>query len=219
MIEKVQNLRKRARRGLAALAVAGGVGLAAGTWGVYDIHVNHRLGTVTSGSVYKSGTMPPRRMAEVARELGLKTVIDLRTSVEGQDSTNTTPLVAINAEAAALKAVGVRHISLPTPQVPSGATVDRFLRLMADPANLPTLIHCYHGIGRTEVFVALYRMEFEGWSNERARSATRFILAGSSFSDSAEKGVFLINYQPHLAALKRQPLASPLAPQAALAVP
>ena len=198
MVEQLRHRSTWTRRFLVALGVAAGLGLGAGTWGVYNIHVRHRLGTVAPGRVYQSGTMPPERMAEVAHELGLKTVIDLRTSVEGQDSTNTTPLKAINAEAAALGAVGVRHIHLPTPQVPSEATVDQFLRVMADPANLPTLIHCYHGIGRTEVFVAVYRMEFQGWSNERARAATRLLLAGSSFSDQAEKGVYLIHYKPHL---------------------
>jgi protein-tyrosine phosphatase len=213
MVEPVQRLRNKARKTLAALGLAAAVALGAGTWGVYDIHVRHRLGTVAPGIVYKSGTMPPARMAKVAKELGLKSVIDLRTSVEGQDSTNTTPLVAIKAEAAALEAEGVRHIHLPTPQVPSEATVDQFLRVVADPANLPTLIHCYHGIGRTELFVAVYRMEFQGWSNAKARAATRLILAGSSFSDQAEKGIFLINYKPRLKevlAAGPQPPSEPL---------
>ena len=81
-------------------------------------------------------------------------------------------------------------------------TVAAFLKIMDDPANRPVLIHCYHGIGRTELFVAIYRMEFEHWSNERARAATRLMLAGSSFSDQAEKGQFLIRYRPHLASLR-----------------
>ena len=201
---QVQKLRRRVRRVLAALGLAAGLGLVAGGWGVYDIHVRHRLGTVTSGVVYQSGTMPPLSLQKVARDLHLRTVIDLRTSREGEDSTNTTPFRLIQAEADALGAIGVRHIHLPTPQVPSDATVDRFLRVMADPANLPTLIHCYHGIGRTELFVAVYHIEFEGWTNEKARAATRLLLAGSSFSDQAEKGRFLINYHPHLGLLEKK---------------
>ena len=191
-----ETTRGRLRRVSRALALALGVALAGGCgWGVYDVQVRHRLGTVTPGVVYKSGAMAPQRMAEVARDLGLKTVIDLRTFTPGEDSTNTTAFGAIQAEAAALAAVGVRHIHLPTPQVPSDATVDRFLAVMRDPANLPTLIHCHHGIGRTELFVALYHIEFQGWTNERARAATRLLLAGSSFSDDSEKGRFLIRYR------------------------
>ena len=163
----------------------------------YHIHYQYRLGTVTAGEVYQSGAMPPARMAREAHRLGLRTVIDLRTFVPGQDSTNTTKRRDIDAEAKALADVGVRHIYLPTPQVPTPETVAEFLRVIRDPANRPTLIHCYHGIGRTELFVALYRMEMEGWSNQDARAGARFILAGSSFSDSSEKGRFLIAYHPH----------------------
>lgn len=172
------------------------------SWCLFNIHVRHRLGTVTLGQVYQSGVMPPDQLQRTARNLGLRTVIDLRTFTVGQDCTNTTSLATIQREAQALSEIGVRHIHLPTPQVPTDETVDRFLQVLRDPANRPALIHCYHGIGRTELFVAIYRMEFEHWSNARARSATRLLLAGSSFSDQAEKGQFLINYKPHLASLK-----------------
>ncbi len=193
---------RRLTRGWAALALAAALVLGTGGWSLYDIHVRHRLGTVTRGQVYKSGAMAPEQLQRVAKDLGLRSVIDFRTTVEGQDSTNTTRPETVQAEAAALAAVGVKHIHLPTPQVPSEATVDQFLQVMSDPANRPALIHCYHGIGRTEVFVAIYRMEFEHWSNEKARAATRLLLAGSSFSDQAEKGQFLIHYKPHLDQLK-----------------
>ena len=172
------------------------VAVIVGGWQLYHIKVQHRLDTVTAGKFYKSGAMPPETMAEVAKELGLKTVIDLRTFVEGQDSTNTTAISAIEAEAAALQAVGVRHVSLPSPQVPGRDTVDKFLQLLDDPANQPALVHCHHGVGRAELFSAIYRMEYEGWDNERARDATRFFVPGSSFDDSAEKGRYLLNYVP-----------------------
>lgn len=167
-----------------------------GGWYAYEVHIRHRLHAVTEDQVYRSAAMPPKEMATVAKSLGLRTVIDFRTYVPGQDSTNTTPLEDIQGETRALAAVGVRHIHLPTPQVPDAATVDKFLSVMADPANRPVLIHCYHGIGRAELFTAIYRIEFEGWSNERARHATRFFLSGSSFSDKAAKGRFLMAYQP-----------------------
>ena len=169
-----------------------------GGWKLYETKVQFRLGAVSGHLVYKSGAMPSAHLAAVAKDLGLRSVIDLRTFAQGQDSTNTTPLANIQAERATLEAIGVRHIHLPTGQVPNQETVDQFLAVMADPRNLPTLIHCYHGIGRTELFVAVYRMEFEGWSNTQARAATRFLLAGSSFSDTSEKGRYLISYQPKI---------------------
>ena len=198
-------------RGLPAkvcAAVAMAALMAAGAASLYDIHVRHRLGTVTEGQVYKAGAMPAAQLLKVARDLRLRTVIDLRTFTPGQDTTNTTGLETIQAEGRALESIGVRHIHLPTPQVPTQETVDQFLKVMADPANRPALIHCYHGIGRTELFVAVYRMEFEGWSNEGARAATRLLLAGSSFSDKAEKGQFLIHYKPHLGPLTQSVLGT-----------
>lgn len=197
-------------RGWAALGLVTALIVGVGGWNLYDIHVRHRLGTVTQGQVYQSGVMPTSHLQKVAKELGLRSVIDLRTSTPGQDSTNTTELEVIRSEASALSAIGVRHIHLPTPQVPSEETVDRFLRAIADPANRPALIHCYHGIGRTELFVAVYRMEFEHWPNEKARAATRLLLAGSSFSDRAEKGRFLIHYKPHFAQLAPEKAGAPL---------
>ncbi|MDP2877449.1 MAG: tyrosine-protein phosphatase [Holophaga sp.] len=201
----------RISKGWAAVALTAALVVGIGGWNLFDIHVRHRLGTVTQGQVYKAGAMPPEHLQKVAKDLGLKSVIDFRTTIEGQDSTNTTSVGTIQAEASALAAIGVRYIHLPTPQVPSEETVDRFLKVMADPANRPALIHCYHGIGRTEVFVALYRMEFEGWSNEKARGAARLLLAGSSFSDKAEKGQFLINYKPRLNRVKAEPEKAPAA--------
>ena len=71
MMAWMKGLRRRTRVALVALGLVAGAGLAGGAWGVYDIHVRHRLGTVTEGVVYKSGTMPPAKMAEVAKELRL----------------------------------------------------------------------------------------------------------------------------------------------------
>ena len=40
---------------------------------------------------------------------------------------------------------------------------------MDDSSNYPVLIHCYHGVGRAQMFSALYRIEYEGWTNQEAR--------------------------------------------------
>ncbi len=43
-----------------------------------------------------------------------------------------------------------------------------FFELMDDPANLPVAVHCIGGRHRTGTFVALYRMEYQGWSADEA---------------------------------------------------
>ena len=91
---------------------------------------------------------------------------------------------------------GVTYFNLGTDQVPTQETVDKFLHIMDDPSNYPVLLHCYHGVGRAQLFSAIYRIEYEGWSNQDAREKTRILLKGSSFDDGAPKGEYLINYTP-----------------------
>src|SRR5260370_27563618 len=45
--------------------------------------------------------------------------------------------------------------------------IDRFLALLDDPATYPVLLHCRAGLHRTGVMVAVYRMEYEGWTREQ----------------------------------------------------
>src|SRR5207237_1241596 len=52
--------------------------------------------------------------------------------------------------------------------VPAEKGVKVFREVMSDPANYPVLVHCFAGIHRTGAYCAVYRMEFEGWSNARA---------------------------------------------------
>ena len=65
---------------------------------------------------------------------------------------------------------------------------------MDDKSNYPVLIHCYHGIGRAQVYSAVYRIEYEGWSNEEARQKAAFPVTFSSFDNGTPKGEFLKSY-------------------------
>jgi hypothetical protein len=51
--------------------------------------------------------------------------------------------------------------------------VRRFREVMSDPASYPVLLHCLAGIHRTGIFTAIYRMEFEHWSNADAMAEMR----------------------------------------------
>jgi protein tyrosine/serine phosphatase len=42
------------------------------------------------------------------------------------------------------------------------------LAIMADPANQPVFVHCEHGIDRTGLIIALYRVFDEGWTPQAA---------------------------------------------------
>jgi|TARA_B100000768_G_scaffold37101_1_gene35784 protein tyrosine/serine phosphatase len=164
---------------------------------VYDVHLNYNFKEISQNKVYKSGVIPPEKIAEYIADHQLKSVIDLRFPNTKDKINNPEIPKELTAEKLAVeKLEGVNYFNLGTDQVPTQNTVDEFLEIMDDPSNYPVLIHCYHGVGRAQMFSALYRIEYEGWTNQEAREQTRLLLKGSSFDEGAPKGDYLINYEP-----------------------
>jgi protein tyrosine phosphatase (PTP) superfamily phosphohydrolase (DUF442 family) len=147
--------------------------------------VEHRFKKIATG-VYQSGAFPTEELSARVERYGIRTVFDLRRA-QGEGD--------VAAEADTLRALGVRHIHLPFGKVPDEQAVDSFLEVMARPESYPVLIHCLHGWGRSRLFAAIYRIEFEGWDEERARRATRWITTeATSFDEDEPKGRFLLEY-------------------------
>ena len=163
--------------------IIGAIALVATAVYLYQVHINYRFMTITEGKVYKSGAMPPEKLTTVVQKHHIKTVIDLRQEEEKD---------AIAAEHAAMAAIGVTHVNIPSHQAPMQTTVERYLAVMDDPAVFPVLIHCHHGVSRAVLFSAIYRMEYEGWENEKAHGATRFMTYKSSFDRGTRKGEFVL---------------------------
>jgi hypothetical protein len=168
------------------LVVLGIVVLAGVSRWVYWGSVEHRFAVVSAGKLYQSAEMPADVLLEKVAALDIRTVIDLR---DEQPE-------AVYAEHESLQAAGVRHVSLPVGQIPDQASVDAFLAQIDQPDVLPALVHCEHGQGRSVLFSALYRIEFEGWENERARRATRLFPWWGSFRPGSTKGAYLRAYVP-----------------------
>lgn len=173
------------RASLAALGLCAGIALgAAGLYAYWALALDH-FATIEAGQAYRSGAMPPEKLLATVRDYGIRAVIDLRTDAADAQ-----------AERALLERVGVRHIHIPSKQVPDAQTVDAFLAAMANSENRPVLIHCQHGVGRAPLYEAIYRIEFQGWENERARRSTRWRSGLGSFAPGDAKGRFLIEYTP-----------------------
>jgi protein tyrosine phosphatase (PTP) superfamily phosphohydrolase (DUF442 family) len=175
----------RARRllGVCLAVVLGGAAAGGALYGWWAL-VEHRFAAVTEGQVYRSAAMPPERLVEKVREHGIRAVVDLRSG--GPE---------VEAERAALAAAGVKHFHVPSRQVPLDESIDAFLEVAARAENRPLLVHCEHGVGRAPLYAAIYRLEFEGWSNERARRAAWWGSGLGSFEPEDDKGGYLLRYE------------------------
>ena len=161
----------------------------------YDVHLNYNFDQITEGKVYKSGVIPPDKLGDYMVEYGIKSVIDLRYPGTSDLENNPEIPEELLAEREAIeKLPEVNYFNVGSDQVPSKEVLEQFFVIMDDPDNYPVLIHCHHGRGRAPLFSALYRIEYEGFSNQKARSMTRTFLKGSSFDKGKPKGDFLINY-------------------------
>jgi len=169
--------------------------LLSGSKYVYDMNINHNFETITEGKVYKSGVIPPDELETYVKKYNIKSIVDLRFPGTGDDVNNPEDAAELVAEKNAVaKIKGVNYFNDGSDQVPNKENLLLFYKIMDNPANYPVLIHCYHGVGRAELYSAVYRIEYENWDKEEARTSTRFLTKWSSFDLGKPKGDFLHNY-------------------------
>lgn len=162
---------------------------------LYDMNINHNFETITEGKVYKSGVIPPDEIASYVKKYNIKSIVDLRFPGTGDDVNNPENPAELSAEQNAVaKISGVNYFNDGSDQVPNKENLIKFYKIMDNPANYPVLIHCYHGVGRAELYSAVYRIEYENWDKDEARTSTRFLTKWSSFDLGKPKGDFLHNY-------------------------
>lgn len=103
------------------------------------------------------GAQPTAEGLRRLRELGVRTVIDLR-----DDPLAWEPRLA--------RELGMLHLSLPMDELraPPDADVETFLRLAANARLYPIFVHCRRGADRTGLAVAVLRIEQDGWTARRA---------------------------------------------------
>ena len=157
-------------------------------WYAHWYFLEHRFSVVSAGDLYQSAEMDPAALADTVREHGIRTVIDLRKE----------PELGMAEERQALAELGVRYVHIPSEHSPAPETVDAFLAVVAQTKNRPVLVHCAHGEGRSVLFAAIYRIEIQGWENDRARRACRLLPWRGTFSPDGEKGKYLLTYRRRL---------------------
>ncbi|MEO8234124.1 MAG: dual specificity protein phosphatase family protein [Flavobacterium sp.] len=170
---------------------------------VYDMNINHNFETITEGKVFKSGVIPPDEIENYVKKYKIKSIVDLRFPGTADLVNNPEIPAELTAEKEAIaKIKGVNYFNNGSDQVPTQENVNTFLKIMDNKANYPVLIHCYHGVGRAEMYSAIYRIEYENFTNKEARDGVRTLIKFSSFDDGKPKGEYLMHYKARKDSLK-----------------
>ena len=115
---------------------------------LYNLPGLANVGRVAPG-VFR-GAQPGQDGYATLKAMGIRTVIDMRTS---------------ESEKKQVEAAGMKAVAVPVEMSRDGLKekVEKIVALMADPANQPVFVHCRHGQDRTGIVVAAYRLQVEGW--------------------------------------------------------
>ena len=106
-----------------------------------------------SDELYRGDQPSPQGMQNL-KQLGLKTIINLRSFHSDRDEIGETGLA-------------YEHIFMKAWH-PEEDDVVRFLKIATDPKRAPVLVHCQHGADRTGALIAVYRIAVQGWSTAEA---------------------------------------------------
>lgn len=142
----------------------------------------HRFSTVRENVLYRSAQMGEATLRRVIDRYGIRTLVVLRNSEEIRER-----------ESRLANSEGIQFIHVPMDE--TGHGVERFLEVVADPSNHPVLAHCRHGIARTGVVSAIYRMEYDGWDNADALAEARRIGGYDTLREGSAKREFILSYQ------------------------
>lgn len=149
------------RRILAAVIFLVAAGLPAGIW--FRAHYYgepRRFAVVESGILYRSGQPYLGELDHVIDTFGVKTILIVREGLSKH----------VPDEVAHARGRGVRVVQVPIKNqhaIPD-EHVAAFFDTVDDPAARPVLVHCSAGRHRTGYLCALYRIERQGWSVDRA---------------------------------------------------
>ena len=167
---------------------------------VYSSHRNthlRNLRVVEEGVLYRSGQLTPSGLERVIHEHGVKTVVTLRAArQEGARSPD-------EWEEPFCASKSVRHVRIvprvwgadEDGEIPADQAVREFLDVMEKKENHPVLVHCFAGVHRTGTMCAIFRMEYHGWTAERAMEEMQFY--GFAPEDMHQHiGAYLRGYEP-----------------------
>jgi len=127
-----------------------------------------------SDKLYR-GAQPTKEGMKQLKELGVKTIVNLRSFHSDRDEIGDTGL-------------SYEHIYMKTWHA-EDEEVERFLKIVTDEKRTPAFVHCQRGADRTGTMCAIYRVAVQGWSKNEA--IEEMIKGGFGFYSGWKN---LINY-------------------------
>jgi protein tyrosine phosphatase (PTP) superfamily phosphohydrolase (DUF442 family) len=100
------------------------------------------------------GAQPSSEGMQQLKELGIKTIVNLRLFHSDRGEIGDTGL-------------SYEHIYMKTWHAEEKEVV-RFLNIVTDPNRMPAFVHCQRGADRTGTMCAIYRVAEQGWSKDEA---------------------------------------------------
>lgn len=157
------------------------------------IHNFHRVNEL----LYRGG-QPDLKDLKRLKDLGIKTIVNLRGAGEGSDK-----------EEREAHALGLQYINIPMSGLrrPTPDSISRALDLISSPDTQPVFVHCARGSDRTGTVVAVYRIKHDGWTAKKAIEEAESL--GMKFWERGMKD-FIRDYEKSLtSSIKLTPSAQP----------
>ncbi|HUB82187.1 MAG TPA: tyrosine-protein phosphatase [Bryobacteraceae bacterium] len=98
-------------------------------------------------------------------------------------------------EAEVVTSLGMKYVHIPLDgfQAPTADQVKKIFAILDDPAAGKVFVHCRRGADRTGTVLAMYRIEHDHWTNERALEEAKSMKMASSEKLMKK---FVLNFQP-----------------------
>ncbi|HEY8205001.1 MAG TPA: dual specificity protein phosphatase family protein [Pyrinomonadaceae bacterium] len=137
---------------------------------------------------YYRGSQPHQEEVPQLKELGIKTVIDLREDYKKDEEDW-------------VRGLGMQYFRIPlrTSKAATDEQANYFLSLVNDSANWPVYVHCKGGRHRTGAMTAIYRITHDGWTADQAFAEMKEYEFEHGFlgGPSAQKKFVYAFYQTH----------------------
>ncbi len=105
------------------------------------------------------GAQPHEEDFAFLKTLGIKTIISLRWKRK-----------FVEEERRLCSEHGIEFVSIPLNYTnpPKLGDIKEFLKIIDDQEKRPVYVHCMHGVDRTGIMIALYRIVRQGWEVDQA---------------------------------------------------